>query len=114
MSFYADNQPNYYTTMGPPLVEVKFDIEMKSEVRHTDDRDICDPTSQNFLVRVLAVRSCKGPIDLSERCSIICRALSPTPCHCEHDCCGHRHGYATGEWLADDLLCVNVRTSRNY
>ena len=55
-----------------------------------------------------------GGIDARDARSLIAGVLSPDRCYCEHDCCGHRHGWADVDFLTMDTARVVVRTARNY
>lgn len=39
---------------------------------------------------------------------------TPSRCYCEHDCCGHRHGYAEVQHIGGAKFMIQVHTSRNY
>jgi len=111
----ADNQPNYYTSRPPPLKEVGYNIIARGPVEHTDEDDLCDPTKQVFLVGINHVGNGEGGgLDIRGISGLLSRGMSPSPCHCERDCCGHRHGYASVEFMRMDTAIVTVFTSKNY
>lgn len=109
--YYADNQPNYYTTMGPPLKEIHYEVLACSDVEHTDEEDMCDPTFQRVFVRV---RKLYGHLDVRDIKSILARNHTPSRCGHEWDCCGCRHGYAHVNMLTMDTAEIEIYTSRNY
>lgn len=38
----------------------------------------------------------------------------PRRCWCEHDCCGHRHGFCDVTHVGGTVFMVQIHTSRNY
>lgn len=108
---YVDNQPGYLTPYAPPVKAITFDVLARSDVEHTDDSDICDPTRQVLLVQI---GEAEGNLTASDVKKLIERGVSPVRCYCEHDCCGHRHGHADVRLFDFDRAEVTVFTSRNY
>lgn len=41
-------------------------------------------------------------------------AYVPRRCWCDHDCCGHRHGYCDVTHVGGTVFMVQIHTSRNY
>jgi hypothetical protein len=109
MTIYVDNQPNYLTSTPPPLRQMRFDVLARGEVIYTDEDDYCEPTKQTFLVEI---REANG--DVRDFKHLLSRALSPNRCYCEHDCCGHRHGFADVRLFDFDRAEVTVYTARNF
>jgi hypothetical protein len=112
--YYADNTPAYYTSRPPAYREVAFEIVAQGEVEHTAPDDICDPTRQTMFVRVHALRGDDGGLSARDAQSLIAGVLSPDRCYCDHDCCGHRTGWADVDFLTMDTARVVVRTARNF
>ena len=111
MTCYVDNQPNYLTSQAPEFRAARYEVIARGPERNTDLDDYCDPTEQTMFIRVKAT---DGPCDKREIESLISKAVSPTPCGCEHDCCGHRHGWARVTMLNLNTAEVLLKTSRNY
>lgn len=110
--YYGDNRPAYYTSTPPALKEVGFLIEARGE---TSGNDFEESLSEVYLVRVVSISTEDGKgLDASYVRDLVARAMTPSPCHCEHDCCGHRHGFAQAQTLTMDLLRVEVRSARNF
>lgn len=40
--------------------------------------------------------------------------FTPTRCHCDHDCCGHWHGWTSAQHIGGYQWIVTTRMSRNY
>ena len=46
---------------------------------------------------------------------IIQDSVTPAPCHCEHDCCGHWHGWVLNPHLTPTgAVEFEISLSRNY
>ena len=111
---HVDNTTAYLTSRPPAYRAASFEIIARGEIEYTDPDDMCDPTRQVFFVRLHELRGDDGGADIIDARDLISRALSPDDCYCEHDCCGHRSGWADVEWLSLDLAMATVRTWRNY
>ena len=83
----------------------------ESIVEHTDLDDMCDPTRQTIIVEV----STDQPTTYKHVVEMLFHSFSPSPCYCEHDCCGHRFGGASEvRMLSFDRWEIVITTSRNY
>ena len=111
MTYHVDNQPSYITSNRPPYKAIDFAIIAQGEAICTDEDDYCEPLAQTFFVDVLTAN---GDLDERDMKALIARGLTPERCYCEHDCCGHRHGYATVELLTMQTARATVYTSCNY
>ena len=110
--YHADNQPAYYSSEARRNYRgVTYAIIAKSDVVLTDPEDMCEPTSQTYIV---APRTVEGPCSAAMVAEMIAKSLRPSRCYCEHDCCGHRFGMSFTRWLAMDRLEVTINTARNY
>lgn len=110
--YYVDNQPSYYSTLAMRnLKGVLVDVVMREHFSDIDPEDMCEPTVTKMLVKVLRL---DGLQDRKEMVRTLIKGFSPPSCSCEHDCCGHRHGYASVELLTPDTAVINIHTSRNY
>ena len=108
---HIDNYPGYYSSRHV-LKEITADVLVTGAVRHIgDDEDMTDPTVQDYLLRIVTLH---GGLSADDVRSVIGRGMAPSRCACEHDCCGHRYGYADTEFLAPDLIKVTVHTARNF
>ena len=99
---------------------------------HTDLEDICDPVLTTYVVRFTAAGwlhaltqsiseakdpDAKGhePISVERHATAyLSDYFQPYRCYCQHDCCGHRHGYAEAKHIVGAVFAVAVHTSRNY
>lgn len=114
MIFHVDNTPDHFTTRPPALMEAEFSVEARGEVLDVGDPDdYCEPTMQISFVKPLRLHSEDG-MTWDDLRGLIERAMSPAPCWCEHDCCGHRHGWSTAELLSLDCIRVTTHTARNF
>lgn len=111
MTYHVDNQPNYLTSNKPPYKALSYDVIARGEVIFVDEDDYCEPTKQTVLVEI---HNAYGPVDQRDMKQLLDRALSPNRCYCEHDCCGHRHGFSDVRLLDFDRAEVTTYTSRNY
>jgi hypothetical protein len=113
MTHYADNQPAYHYRQRADFVAVDYDIVAQGDVSYSDPDDACDPTTQTFVVVPLKIHADQGA-NANTIAQVIARGFTDGPCGCEHDCCGHRTGYARARWLTIDRVEVVRSTSRNY
>ena len=108
---YSDNQP-HYTSREPEegYKSIMFKTICRNEEIFTDPEDPCDPTLQKLLVEY---KDAQGMVSKRDKERTIARYYTHG-CHCEGDCCGHRHGGATVEIISDKYALVEVYSSRNY
>lgn len=111
MTMYVDNQPHYLTSLRPEYRGIEFDVVARGVEMHLDECAAEDPTQQTLLIRVVKT---VGACDVRDIRALIARAVTPSGCYCEHDCCGHRHGHAVVKMYTMDTAEVLVATSRNY
>jgi hypothetical protein len=113
MTQYADNQPPYMHRQIADYVAVDYDIIAAGEVSYDDPSDMCDPTTQTFIIAPLKVHAEHGA-DADTIARILAGGFTEGPCGCEHDCCGHRFSSASVRWLTMDRAEVVRSSSRNY
>lgn len=110
MSYFSDNQPAYRSRMIDDYIGVDFNIVARGPVI-IDHDDMCEPSSQTIIVEPDRIHGAATAEDIGR---IIARFFTPSPCGCEGDCCGHRHGHASYEWLTMNRVEMQVCTARNY
>ena len=115
MTYSVDNSLDY-TTREPEggYKEVQYDYVFCGGMQPTgDENDYCDP---HHTIHLVKVKRTNGPCDLRDIKYLLTKAHTPSPCHCEHDCCGHWHGSATA--IPDphypDQFFIHAGISRNY
>jgi hypothetical protein len=112
--YYSDNQKEYTNFNQPPMIDVGFDIIARGPARYTNDDDPCDPVSRWVLVGVNTVKTDGQGADMRDIGAVLCRYFQHG-CHCDHDCCGHRHGGASvTKWISMDTVQIKTYSSRNY
>jgi hypothetical protein len=115
MTYYVDNTPDYYTSRPPALQEVQYEIVASGPVEDVGgDDDYCEPTRQVLFIKPTKLVGEEGGLTAKDAVRLLERGLTPPRCHCEHDCCGHRFGFAHAEWLALDCIRITVNTLRNF
>lgn len=108
--FYADNQPDYYTSRPPELREVQYDILAKGE-QFDEDESGYEYGRRTMLIEVKKV---VGDLDRKGIESLLANNHTSGWCGHEHDCCGCWYSHAIASMLTMDTARVDVFMGRNY
>ena len=115
VKYHANNQRKFTTIDQPSFVAVDYRVVLSGKRIVDESNDnYTDAGYRKLLIEPSHVYAESGGATAREIKEIIGRALTPDPCHCEHDCCGHYHGYADVRWLTLDRMEVTVFSERNY
>jgi hypothetical protein len=133
-AYIAHEEKDGTFTLEPEANGEAYWLTRAYGTRHTDPSDACDPVTTTRIVQLTDEGWLRGivwnleqgpqdnrptedgePLTIEEDWRLYLKeTFTPSRCWCSHDCCGHRHGYASVTHLGGAVFCIEVRTSRNY